>query len=99
MKWLRKADKEAHWKAVALEIDVFVSMVNVFRKTAPGVRYYVNCTPEEDAKTHRNTAEYILEALRCIKNSEIGAYKTIVYRYKDDIRDAIAVYRESKGKA
>lgn len=99
MKWSRKEIEKYHWNTIRMEIDVFVAFVECFRRSAPGVRYYVNCTPEEDAETHKDLAKDVLKILRQIKNTDIGAYKTIVHMYKDDIRDAVAVYRESKGRA
>lgn len=94
MKWLRKLIVETHWNEVSLEIDIFMTFLEVFKKTAPGVRYYVNCTEEQDADTHKTIAACILKTLRYIKKFDIGAYKTIVHLYKDDIRDVITVYRQ-----
>lgn len=99
MEWSRKQIEETHWKAVSIEIDVFVTFLKCFKRTAPGVRYYVNCTEEQDADTHKELATDVLKTLRYIKNCDIGAYKTIVHLYKDDIRDAITVYRQSKAEA
>lgn len=82
-----------------IDVDVFVTFVQCFRRTKPGVRYYVNCTPEADAETNKDLAKYILKVLKDIKNADTGVYKAIVHMYKDDIRDAIAIYRESKEEA
>ena len=99
MKWSREEIERNHWKAVTLEINVFITYVDCYRRTAPGVRYYVDCTSEQDAELHKDLARDILIALKYLKRMEIGAYKTIVHMYKDDIRDAIKVYRESKAEA
>lgn len=99
MEWSRKQIEEAHWRALTIEIDVFVTFLAVFKRTAPGVCFYVNCTEEQDAETHKESATDILKTLKYIKGVDAGAYKTIVHLYKEDIRDAIVVYRESKEKA
>lgn len=99
MRCLWRKIEENHWKELPIEIDVFVSLLTYFKRTAPGVRYYVNCTEEQDAEEHKKVAVYILKTLRYIKNIDIGAYKTMVHLYKEDIRNVIAVYRESKEKA
>lgn len=99
MEWSRKQIEEIHWKALTIEIDTFVTFLTCFKRTAPGVRYYVNCSEEQDAETHKNLATDILRTLRYIKECDIGAYKTMTYLYKEDIRDVIAVYRQSKAEA
>ena len=83
MNWLRKLIVETHWNEVSLEIDIFMTFLEVFK-----------CTEEQDADTHKTIAAYILKTLRYIKKFDIGAYKTIVHLYKDDIRDVITVYRQ-----
>ena len=83
MKWLRKLIVETHWNEVSLEIDIFMTFLEVFK-----------CTEEQVADTHKTMAAYILRTLRYIKKFDIGAYKTIVHLYKDDIRDVITVYRQ-----
>lgn len=70
----KKEMEEVHWKAVMIMIDVFITFVEGFKRTAPGVRYYVNCTSEQDAETHKDLAKNILETLRNLKNADIGAY-------------------------
>lgn len=99
MEWLRKQIEENHWRSLTIEIDIFVMFLTLFKRTAPGVRYYVNCTEEQDANTHKEVAIDVLKMLRHIKECDIGAYKTMVHLYKEDIRDVIAVYRQSKDEA
>lgn len=99
MEWSRKQIEENHWKALTIEIDIFVTFLTLFKRTAPGVRYYVNCTEEQDANTHKEVATNVLKTLRYIKECDIGAYKTMAHLYKEDIRDVITVYRQSKVEA
>lgn len=96
MKW---SNDELHWASISIQIRIFKTFVECFKRTAPGVRYYVNCTEEQDAESHTDLAKKILKALRTIKKSDIGAYKTLVVIFEDDIRDAITVYRQSKAEA
>lgn len=99
MMWSRKQNEKNHWKILTIEIDAFVTFLTCFKRTAPGVRYYVNCSEEQDAETHKKLATDILRMLKYIKECDIGAYKTMKHLYKEDIQDVIAVYRQSKAEA
>ena len=99
MMWSRKQSEKIHWKALTIEIDAFVNLLTCFKRTAPGVRYYVNCSEEQDTETHKKLAKDILRTLGYIKECDIGAYNTIIHLYKEDIRDVIDVHLQSKAEA
>ena len=99
MKWSRKQSEESHWEVLTIEIDAFVTFLKCFKRTAPGVRYYANCSEEQDTETHKELATDILRTLKYIKECDIGAYKTMTYLYKEDILDVVAVYQQSKEEA
>lgn len=95
----RKQSEESHWQVLTIEIDAFVTLLMCFKRTAPGVRYYANCSEEQDTETHKDLATDILRTLKCIKECDIGAYKIMTYLYKKDILDVVAVYQQSKEEA
>lgn len=89
-----KRNKELHDRAIELEVDIFNTFLKTFKRTAPGVRYYVNCTDEDDALSHKYEAECVLKVLRTIKKMDILAYKILVKIHKEDLKEVQKVYRE-----
>lgn len=82
MDWLTKELEEMNWSLITIDIDNFVTCVEWFRITAPGVYDDVEIISEMNAESHKHAARDILKTLRGIKNFDIGAYKTIVHLYK-----------------
>ena len=101
MKWLkkRKQNEETRWTELETDIDTFRFYLVAFIIEDIYSRYAVDCFTEQNTKYHEMLAEMTLIALRDIKDDDIGAYKTIVYLYEEDIQKAIIVYRGSKKKA
>lgn len=91
-------DKQ-HWDYIELELMIFRTMVEMFNRTAPGVRFYVNCTEEDDAKLHRKLASDILKMLKTLKQMEFKTYMTVIRIYKPELQEVQKVYRESKKEA
>ena len=87
---------DAHWDCLNIHLMAFETFMEVFKDTTEGARDYVNRTTEEVTKEHKAITKYILEELRDIRKCDMGAYKAIVFLYRDDIRDVVRVYRESK---
>lgn len=73
--------------ATAAQIGILDTFIFVFNKTAEGVRYYENCTPEQDAKCHIEAAENVIHVLNNIKNLDTHVWRILKYRYKDEIKE------------
>lgn len=99
MSILGKKNDEIHWMALNSEIKILITFLEVFQRTAPGVHYFVNFTDEENVQAHKDAAEGFLVVLRTIKNMDIASYKTIVTIYKNDLKEIVKVYQDSKKEA
>lgn len=73
--------------ATALQISILDSFVFVFNKTAEGVRYYENFTPEQDKESHAEAAENIMHVLNNIKDIDEHVYRILKYRYGSEIKE------------
>lgn len=73
--------------ATALQISVLDTLVLAFNKTAEGVRYYKNFTPEQDKEFHAETAEIIMHVLNNIKDIDEHVYRILKYRYGSEIKE------------